>query len=76
MDNPAAQDRSNGYERCMAESYPEMKVISKPFNWDAVICSQIVSTQVSTTQIDGVFAAAGYRSRTGEDRSQVAESVH
>lgn len=60
LDNQVARDRSSGYTDCMAEAYPDMTVISQPFNWDSAQCAQIVSTQFSTTRIDGVFAAAGY----------------
>ncbi|MGC5172763.1 sugar ABC transporter substrate-binding protein [Microbacterium sp. DT81.1] len=58
LDNQAAQGRTNGFEECMAENYPDITVISKSYNWDAAECAQIVQTQFSSTQIDGVFAAS------------------
>lgn len=58
LDNQAAQGRSNGLTECMAESYPDITVISKSYNWDAAECAQIVQTQFSSAQIDGVFAAS------------------
>lgn len=58
LDNQAAQGRTNGFTDCMAENYPGITVISKSYNWDATECSQIVQTQFSSTQIDGVFSAS------------------
>jgi ribose transport system substrate-binding protein len=58
LDNQAAQNRSNGFTDCMKKSYPDIQVISRSYNWDAAQCSQIVKTQFSTDQIDGVFAAS------------------
>lgn len=58
LDNQAAQGRTNGFTDCMTENYPGITVISKSYNWDAAECSQIVQTQFSSTQIDGVFSAS------------------
>lgn len=58
LDNQAAQGRTEGFEKCMADSYPDIKVVSKSYEWDADKCSKIVQTQFSSQQIDGVFSAS------------------
>lgn len=58
LDNIAAQGRTGGFEDCMKEKYPEITVISRPFNWSSEQCAQLAQTQLTTTQIDGVYAAA------------------
>ena len=58
LGNLAAQNRSKGFIDCMAKDYPNMTVVSKPFDWDSAKCAQVAQTQMSTAQIDGVYAAA------------------
>lgn len=53
----AAIDRSNGFTDCMSKSYPGITVVSKSYNWDSAQCLKVAQTQMSSTQIDGVFSA-------------------
>ena len=58
LDNLAAQGRTAGFTECMTKTYPDIKVISKPFNWSSELCAQVAQTQMTTNRIDGVYAAA------------------
>jgi ABC-type sugar transport system substrate-binding protein len=58
LTNQAGLDRSNGFTDCMAKNYPQMKVISKAFNFDAGQCAQVAQTVLTTTKIDGIYSAA------------------
>ena len=58
LTNQAGRNRSDGFTECMAANYPQITVVSNAFNFDAALCSQLAQTQLSTAQIDGVFAAA------------------
>jgi simple sugar transport system substrate-binding protein/ribose transport system substrate-binding protein len=58
LDNFAAQGRTAGFTDCMKKSYPGITVVSKPFNWSSEVCAQVAQTQMSTSKIDGVYAAA------------------
>ncbi len=58
LDNQAAQGRSKGFTDCMSKDYPDVKVSSQPFNWSSEVCARVAQTEMSTKQVDGVFAAA------------------
>jgi len=49
------QDRTKGFTDCMAEKFPDIKVISKPMNWKAEECTTQTQTVLSTQKIDGIF---------------------
>jgi len=59
LGNSTAQARSSGFTDCMTKRFPEMKVISKPFNWSSEVCAQVVQTQLAANHIAGIFAASG-----------------
>jgi ABC-type sugar transport system substrate-binding protein len=58
LDNIAAQGRTGGFTDCMTKNYPDVKVISQPFNWSSELCAQVAQTELTTNKIDGVYSAA------------------
>ncbi len=52
------RDRSNGFTTCMDEKYPNIKVISKPFDWSSEKCASVAQTVLSTEDIDGIYTAS------------------
>lgn len=51
-------ERSDGFTDCMAESYPDVEVISKPTDWKADKAVSEAQAVVSTTDIAGIFMAS------------------
>ncbi|MEU3169211.1 sugar ABC transporter substrate-binding protein [Streptosporangium sp. NPDC006930] len=49
------QDRSKGFTTCMAEKFPNVKVISKPMNWKPDECATQAQTVLSTEKLTGLF---------------------
>ncbi|WP_214105027.1 sugar ABC transporter substrate-binding protein [Acrocarpospora catenulata] len=49
------QDRSKGFTSCMAEQFPNVKVISKPMNWKPEECATQAQTVLSTEKLAGLF---------------------
>ena len=48
-------DRSKGFTDCMSKKYPDVKVTSKPMEWDPAKCNDILQTLLTSTQVDGVY---------------------
>lgn len=51
----AAQDRTKGFEDCMAENYPDVEIISQPTNWDGAKAANAAQTVVASRDIDGIY---------------------
>lgn len=52
------RERSDGFTQCMAEDFPGITIVSKPFDWSPEKCVEQVQTVLSTTQIDGIYMAS------------------
>ncbi|WP_417564126.1 sugar ABC transporter substrate-binding protein [Microbacterium sp.] len=51
----AAQDRTKGFEDCMAEKFPDVEIVSQPTNWDGAKAANAAQTVVSSRHIDGIY---------------------
>jgi ribose transport system substrate-binding protein len=53
---PNGLDRSNGFEDCMKEKFPNIKVVSKAAKWDPAVATTATQTIVgSTPDLGGIF---------------------
>ncbi len=52
------RDRSDGFTECMAQEFPQIKVISQPFDWSSEKCAKVAQTVLTTEKIDGVYTAS------------------
>lgn len=51
-------DRSQGFNDCMAETYPDIEIISEPTDWVAQQATDAAQTVLSTTDVQGIFMAS------------------
>lgn len=49
------QDRSDGFTDCMAESFPNVEIISRPMEWSPEKCSEQAQTVLATTDVAGIY---------------------
>lgn len=51
-------DRSEGFNDCMTENFPDIEIISRPTDWVAQQATDAAQTVLSTTDVQGVFLAS------------------
>lgn len=51
----AGQQRTSGFDECMAQKYPDITIIRQPTDWDAKKAADAVQTVVSSQNIDAVY---------------------
>jgi ribose transport system substrate-binding protein len=54
------RDRSEGFQSCMKENFPDIKIVSQPTDWALDKATAAVQTVASTQSVDGVFMASDY----------------
>lgn len=52
------RERSDGFTDCIANDFPGITVVSKPFDWSPEKCVEQAQTVLSTTRIDGIYMAS------------------
>lgn len=55
LSSVAGQDRTEGFEQCMAEKFPKVKVIGQPTNWDGTKAANATQTIVTSQEIDAIY---------------------
>ncbi|TAM66461.1 MAG: sugar ABC transporter substrate-binding protein [Microbacteriaceae bacterium] len=55
LSSVAAQDRTKGFEDCMKQKYPDVKIIAQPTNWDGAKAANIAQTVVASRDVDGIY---------------------
>ncbi len=53
-------DRSNGFEKCMKDDFPGIKVVPQPTDWAMDKATAAVQTVASTQKVDGIFMASDF----------------
>lgn len=55
LSSVAGQDRTQGFEECMAEKFPDVEVIAQPTNWDGTRAANAAQTVVNSRDIDAIY---------------------
>lgn len=51
----AGRDRTNGFEECMEEDFPDVRIISRPTQWRGEEAANAAETVVSAEEIDAIY---------------------
>jgi ABC-type sugar transport system substrate-binding protein len=51
----AGQQRTSGFDECMAKNYPDIKIIRQPTDWDAKKAADATQTVVSSETVDAIY---------------------
>jgi ribose transport system substrate-binding protein len=51
----AGQQRTSGFDECMAEKYPNITIIRQPTDWDAKKAADATQTVVSSQDVDAIY---------------------
>ncbi|WP_166462619.1 sugar ABC transporter substrate-binding protein [Amycolatopsis acidicola] len=52
------RDRTEGFNQCMTTTFPGIKVVSKPTDWDSQKATDAAQSVLSSQQIDGIYEAS------------------
>lgn len=78
----AGRDRTDGFEDCMEENFPEVNIISRPTQWRGEEAANAAETVVAAEPVDAIYLqsdcgmlqpvqsvlrSAGYDTRVGDD---------
>jgi ribose transport system substrate-binding protein len=55
MAQQAGQQRSEGFNKCMAEKFPTMKIVSQPTDWVAEKAADATQTVTASQQVDAIY---------------------
>jgi ribose transport system substrate-binding protein len=55
----SGKDRGDGFDDCMRNSFPDIKVIDRQMNWETDKCAQIANSQLTANkEIGGIYMAS------------------
>jgi ribose transport system substrate-binding protein len=54
----AGRQRSDGFESCMKQKAPNIKIVAKPTKWQAAAAADATQTVLSQQKIDGIYLAS------------------
>lgn len=55
LSSVAGQDRTQGFEECMAQKFPNVEVVAQPTNWDGTRAANAAQTLVNSRDIDAIY---------------------
>lgn len=58
LTNPAGIDRSRGFQDCMKEKFPDVKILAKPANFVQEDATKAAEAVLTTNDVDAIFLAS------------------